>query len=101
MVDQGRDPRIGRAGDASAGLDGPETGVGMMLPVSRGIPPPSVVGDHENKCRALLDIIRNEVTEDGFVANHRGYTRAVVPGIQVCPEFLGAVAAECPPEPYG
>ena len=66
----------------------------MMLPVSRGIPPPSIVGYYENKIRSLFDIICNIFPKDGFPADYRGNSGTVIAGIKVFAEFLDAMVAK-------
>jgi hypothetical protein len=46
MIDQGRYPGIGGAYHGPSLFDATQTGVGQMLAMTVGFPPPSIVGHH-------------------------------------------------------
>ena len=54
LIYQGRNACIGRTGNTTAGFNGPDPGLTLMLPVPRSITPPSVIGKDKNEACIFL-----------------------------------------------
>lgn len=70
LVDKTGNARVSRPGNTSPGLDGTQSRKRVMLPVSRGIAPPSIIGNNKNQIRAGPDITGNKFSKNRLVTNH-------------------------------
>ena len=71
LVNEAGNSRVGGTRNAFPGFNGAQSSIQEMLLVTGCIAPPAIVGDDENKIRAVADVLSDIFAVNRFVADHR------------------------------